>query len=67
MLCHGVLVVPSGHIPGDGEVDAMRLSGPDYVPQSLMEVLAANVQGHGCNFLFLLGLDVIPDVSLTMF
>lgn len=53
--CHGALVVPSGAVPGDDEVDFELLRGPDCVPHSGVGVLSVIVMGPMCNFFSCLG------------
>ena len=64
---HGALTVPSGFVPGGGEVDLELPEGLDCIPKSVVEVLPANVQGPGCNFLSRVDLLVIRVVYLAYF
>ena len=67
VVSHGALTVPSGFVPGDGEVDFELLEGLVCVPKSVVEVLFAFVQGPGCNFFSCVGPDVSRVVSLAKF
>ena len=67
VVSHGALTVPSGFVPGDGEVDFELSEGLDCVPKSVVEVLLAIVQGPDCNFFSCVGPDVSRVVSLADF
>ena len=56
---HGALVIPSGFVPGDGEVDLELIEGLDCVPKFVLEVLYANSQDLLCIFLCILGSAVM--------
>ena len=64
-VSHGALTVPSGFVPGDGEVDFDLPEGLDCVPKYVVEVLLVSVQGPVCNFFSCVGPDVSRVVSLA--
>ena len=59
VVCHGNFVVPSGVVPGDGEVDPEFVGGPYRISETFLEVLLVTFGGPKCNSDYMLGPDVI--------
>lgn len=61
---YGNLAVPSGLVPGAGEVDPERRKGPDRVLVFQLEVLSVKFQGPVCNISVVMGPVVRCCVTL---